>query len=100
MFEGLTEIALAIWTFVQVLSHWLSDYIATSVQSAFDRIASLEPTQRVVLWIQLIVGLMTIVWIIFQSRGFAASMKRDLSTILRAPLALSERNLRTNEPQR
>jgi hypothetical protein len=66
MFEGLFEIALAIRTYVQGMLHETYVYLATNAQSALDTIGGLEPTQKVVLWIQLFVGLLTIVWIIFQ----------------------------------
>src|SRR5262245_45552569 len=66
MFEGLLGLILAIWSYVQGLLYQAYAYLTTSAQSAFDKITSLEPTQKVVLWIQLIVGLLTIVWIIFQ----------------------------------
>jgi hypothetical protein len=66
MFEGLAELVLRIWTHVQGLLHQAYAYLTTSAQSALDKITSLEPTQKVVLWIQLIVGLLTVVWIVFQ----------------------------------
>jgi hypothetical protein len=66
MFEGRIESALAIWASFLDLLRDAYAYLTTSAQTAFDKIASLEPTQKVVLWIQLLVGLLTIVWIIFQ----------------------------------
>ena len=66
MFEGLPELVLGIWTYIQGLLHEAYVYLTTSAQSALDTIRNLEPTQKVVLWIQLFVGLLTIVWIIFQ----------------------------------
>ena len=66
MFEGLPELVLAIWTYIQSQLREAYAYLTTSTQSALDRITSLEPTQKVVLWIQLFVGLLTVVWIIFQ----------------------------------
>ncbi len=51
MFEGLTEIALAGWTYVQLVAHEIYVYLTTILQSALNRITSLEPTQKVVLWI-------------------------------------------------
>jgi len=66
MFEGLPELVLAIWTYVHRLLYEAYAYLTTSAQSTLDKITSLEPTQKVVLWIQLFVGLLTVVWIIFQ----------------------------------
>ena len=66
MFEGLPELVLAIWTYIQSQLREAYAYLTTSTQSALDKITSLEPTQKVVLWIQLFVGLLTVVWIIFQ----------------------------------
>ena len=66
MFEGLPKLALTIWTYVQGQLHEAYVYLTTSAQSVLDTIRGLEPTQKVVLWIQLFVGLLTIVWIIFQ----------------------------------
>src|SRR5262245_33173885 len=66
MVEGFTKSALAIWAGFLDLLRDAYTYLTTNAQAALDKIASLEPTQRVVLWIQLLVGLLTIVWIIFQ----------------------------------
>lgn len=66
MFEGLLEHAFGFWTYIQGLLQRARDYLSTSAQSLLDNIRSLEPNQKLVLWIQLIVGLLTIVWIIFQ----------------------------------
>src|SRR2546430_4034758 len=66
MFDGLTEIAMAFWSYLQVLARALYVSLTTNLQSAVSKLASVEPTQKIVLWIQLVVGLMTVVWIIFQ----------------------------------
>jgi len=66
MFEGLAEIILETWARILALVGELYEVLATSARAARDMITGLEPTQRAVLWIQLAVGLMTIVWIIFQ----------------------------------
>jgi hypothetical protein len=66
MFERIADIILETWAGILVLAGELYAAVATNVRAARDMIAGLEPTQRAVLWIQLVVGLMTIVWIIFQ----------------------------------
>jgi hypothetical protein len=66
MFEGLPERIVEVWTQIQSLLHEAYISLIMSAQTALDKITSLEPTQKVVLWIQLFVGLLTVVWIIFQ----------------------------------
>jgi hypothetical protein len=86
MFEGLLELVFAIGTYVQGLLHEAYVYLTTSAQTALDTIRNLEPTQKVVLWIQLFVGLLTIVWIIFQfawlRRLNEAKLERHLETTI------------------
>jgi hypothetical protein len=63
MFAEIIEFLLSMGSDVLRFGHGLAVSIYDSANNKF---ANFKPTQDLVLWIQVVVGLMTIVWIIFQ----------------------------------
>ena len=66
MFEWLIDAILLAWTYVLTLGQQYFQEINSWFEAARAEIASFNPTQRLVLWIQFGVGLLTIIWIVFQ----------------------------------
>ena len=66
MLEELKGIALAVLSYIFSAGQELIGKILTFFETVRINIESIRPTQDLVLWIQLVVGFMTIVWIVFQ----------------------------------
>lgn len=66
MLEHFIDALIVVWTFVGVVLEHAGDAITLHVQGGWAAIKDVRPTSEIVLAVQLFVGLLTVVWIIFQ----------------------------------
>jgi tetratricopeptide (TPR) repeat protein len=66
MFEWPIDAIAGAWNYLQTVGQDLINELGLLTAAVRTEIASFNPTQRLVLWIQFGVGILTIIWIIFQ----------------------------------
>ena len=66
MFEWPIDAIAGAWNYLQTVGQDLINGLILWAATVRTEIASFNPTQRIVLWIQFGVGILTIIWIIFQ----------------------------------
>src|SRR5689334_17425722 len=66
MFEWPIDAIAGAWNYFHTVGQVLINELSLLAAAARTEIASFNPTQRLVLWIQFGVGILTIIWIIFQ----------------------------------